>query len=222
MERSTDERAHIRQFTLSLRPDEGLVHPVDDALAAAPALDRQSLRHVQSNPETSTLCYRIEGDERRLPAVLDERSDVLLDDVIHDDGGAFGLYLRVEGELAVFERCFFEQGVLVDPPIAITGRGLRLQVIGTPAMIKRAMERLPSGVACSVDRLGGAESDGLLVAALTDRQREVIETAFDLGYYEIPRRTTHADIATVLDLSGSTIDEHLRKAEAKLMEQLLS
>jgi predicted DNA binding protein len=60
------------------------------------------------------------------------------------------------------------------------------------------------------------------VAALTDRQREVIETAFDLGYYEIPRKTTHADIATMLDLSGSTIDEHLRKAEAKLMEQLLS
>lgn len=221
MQRS-DERAHVRQFTLSLRPGEGLVHPVDDALAAVPAVGRESLSHVRSNTETSALCYRLEGDEIALADVLEGRPDVLAHDVTGDTEGTFGLYLRLDGALETFERCFFEPGLLVDPPVTFLARGIRLSVIGTSTMVKRAMERLPPAVACSVDRLGGAESDGLLVAALTDRQREVIETAFGLGYYEIPRKTTHADIASTLDLSGSTVDEHLRKAEARLMEQLLS
>lgn len=213
---------HVRHFTLSLRPGTGLVHPVDDALAAAPECDRESLSHIQSHDATGTLCYRLRGDETGLSGVLDERPDVLAYDVTDDREGAFGLYLRVGGSLDIFERCFFDAGLLVDPPVAFTGRGLRVSVIGTSPMVKRAMERLPDGTACSVERLGAASADRRLLATLTDRQREVVETAFELGYYEIPRRTTHADIAAALDLSGSTVDEHLRKAEARLMEQLLS
>ena len=222
VERSTDERAHVRQFTLSLRPGEGLVHPVDDALAAVPVVGRESLSHVQSNTETSALCYRLEGDEIALTDVLDERSDVLAHDVTGDAEGTFGLYLHLDGPLETFERCFFEPGLLVDPPVTFLARGIRLSVIGTSTMVKRAMERFPDGTVCSVERLGAASADRRLLATLTDRQREVIETAFGLGYYEIPRKTTHADIASTLDLSGSTVDEHLRKAEARLMEQLLS
>ena len=222
MQQPTEEQGHVRHFTLSLRPGEGLVHPVDDALAAAPAIGRESLSHIQSHGGTSALCYRLQGDETSLASVLDERPDVLVSDHIRDHEGAFGLYLRVEGCLDTFERCFFEQGLLVDPPVTFPGHGLRLSVIGTPAMVKHAMERLPDGTACSVERLGAANADRQLLATLTDRQREVIETAFELGYYEIPRQTTHADIAATLDLSGSTVDEHLRKAEARLMEQLLS
>jgi hypothetical protein len=221
VQQSTEEGTHVRCFTLSLRPGAGLIHPVDDALAAAPECSRESLSHVQSHEETSALCYRIEGGEIALTGVLDGRSDVLAYDVIGDRDGAFGLYLRVDGGLDTFERCFFDAGLLIDLPVTFAGRGLRLSVIGTPAMVKRAMERLPDGTACSVERLGAASADQRLLATLTDRQREVIETAFELGYYEIPRRTTHADIATALDLSGSTVDEHLRKAEVGLMEQLL-
>jgi predicted DNA binding protein len=222
VEQSTEEGTHVRHFTLSLRPGAGLVHPIDDALAAAPECSRESLSHLQSREATSTLCYRLRGDETHLPGVLDERPDVLVYDVTDDREGTFGLYLRVDGGLDTFERCFFDAGLLIDLPVTFTGRGLRLSIIGTSAMVKHAMERLPDGVACSVERLGAASADQRLLATLTDRQREVIETAFELGYYEIPRRTTHADIATALDLSGSTIDEHLRKAEARLMEQLLS
>lgn len=223
MRQSTEGETRVRHFTLSLRPGRGLVHPVDDALADTPECSRESLSHIQSHEGTSVLCYRLRGDETTtLLGVLDERADVLDYDVIGDHEGTFELYLRVDGVIETFERCFLEQGLLVDPPVAVTARGLRLSVIGTSAMVKRAMECLPDGTTCSVERLGDGETDELLVAALTDRQREVIETAFGLGYYEIPRETTHADIAAALDLSGSTVDEHLRKAEAKLMEQLFS
>jgi DNA-binding CsgD family transcriptional regulator len=218
----TEEEAHVRHFTLLLQPGTGLVHPIDDALAAVPDCSRESLSHLRSHEAASTLCYWLRGDESHLPGMLDERPDVLAYDVTDDREGTFELYLRVDGGLDTFERCFFDAGLLIDLPVTFMSRGLRLSVIGTSPMVKHAMEHLPDGVACSVERLGATSADRRLLATLTDRQREVIETAFELGYYEIPRRATHADIAVALDLSGSTVDEHLRKTETRLMEQLLS
>ncbi|SEO56273.1 hypothetical protein SAMN04487948_103243 [Halogranum amylolyticum] len=52
---------------------------------------------------------------------------------------------------------------------------------------------------------------------LTERQREVLTTAFDAGYYEIPRRTTTEEIAAVVGVERRTAEEHLRRAENKLL-----
>jgi len=56
---------------------------------------------------------------------------------------------------------------------------------------------------------------------LSDRQREATDAALDLGYYEIPREADHRDVASALDCAPSTTAEHLRKAEAKLVESIL-
>lgn len=212
----------IRYFTLSLRPARGLVHPADDALAAAAGLRRESLSYISVHGGTSVLYYRIQGTPTTLTEVLTDRSDVVLYDTIGERDGGFDLYLRVDGTGGPFEACFFEQGLVIDPPVTFVERGLRVTVIGTSEMVRQAMDRLPENYSCSVERLGGRNDDRLLLSVLTDRQREVIEMAFEMGYYEIPRRTTHDDIAAALDLSGSTVDEHLRKAERRFMKQVLS
>ncbi|MFC7194158.1 helix-turn-helix domain-containing protein [Halosimplex aquaticum] len=51
---------------------------------------------------------------------------------------------------------------------------------------------------------------------LTARQREVLETAVRAGYYDDPRRATHADLAAELDVSPATVGEHLRKIESRV------
>jgi predicted DNA binding protein len=53
---------------------------------------------------------------------------------------------------------------------------------------------------------------------LTVRQREVFELARERGYYAWPRGTTAADLAADLGVSKSTVLEHLRKAEARLLD----
>ncbi|MFH2105774.1 MAG: helix-turn-helix domain-containing protein [Candidatus Micrarchaeota archaeon] len=57
---------------------------------------------------------------------------------------------------------------------------------------------------------------------LTDKQLEVFSKACDWGYYEIPKKVSIEELAEKLDLSPSTLAEHLRKAEAKLMPVLLT
>ncbi|MFC4551301.1 MULTISPECIES: helix-turn-helix domain-containing protein [Halorussus] len=52
---------------------------------------------------------------------------------------------------------------------------------------------------------------------LSDRQREVFELACELDYYTWPREISTRELADELDISKTTLLEHLRKAEAKLL-----
>lgn len=51
----------------------------------------------------------------------------------------------------------------------------------------------------------------------TDRQREVLELAYERGYYDRPSRTSHEALAAELGCAASTVGEHLRKAERRLV-----
>jgi predicted DNA binding protein len=53
---------------------------------------------------------------------------------------------------------------------------------------------------------------------LSARQREVFELARERGYYTWPRDVSASDLAAELDISKATLLEHLRKAEAKLLD----
>lgn len=56
---------------------------------------------------------------------------------------------------------------------------------------------------------------------LTPRQREVLTTAYDLGYYDPERGTTGEAISNELDISAPTVSQHLKAAERKLVSILL-
>lgn len=53
---------------------------------------------------------------------------------------------------------------------------------------------------------------------LSARQRETFELARERGYYAWPRGISASDLATELGVSKATLLEHLRKAEAKLLD----
>lgn len=51
---------------------------------------------------------------------------------------------------------------------------------------------------------------------LTDEQRKVLDAALDLGYFEIPREASLADVAAALDISSQAVSERLRRAYRQL------
>lgn len=53
---------------------------------------------------------------------------------------------------------------------------------------------------------------------LSPRQREAFALARERGYYARPRRASAADLAAEMGVTAATYREHLRKAEAKLLE----
>ena len=56
---------------------------------------------------------------------------------------------------------------------------------------------------------------------LSPRQHEALRTAVEAGYYEIPRTTTTGELAGRLDVDRRTFEEHLRRAEKKLLPALV-
>jgi predicted DNA binding protein len=95
-------------------------------------------------------------------------------------------------------------------------------VFGPSAEIQAAVEQMPDLIDVTVTEVGGLEAvPGVLDSLLSDRQREALETAFDLGYYEVPRTASHEDVADAMDCAPSTAAEHLRKAESTLLRSVL-
>ncbi|WP_226038992.1 bacterio-opsin activator domain-containing protein [Natrinema sp. DC36] len=58
---------------------------------------------------------------------------------------------------------------------------------------------------------------GELRSRLTERQREVLEAAFEAGYYDWPRECSGEAVATELGISSPTFSEHIHAAERKLL-----
>lgn len=53
---------------------------------------------------------------------------------------------------------------------------------------------------------------------LTRSQREAFELAREEGYYRWPREVSTRELAAEMDISKTTLLEHLRKAESKLLD----
>lgn len=56
---------------------------------------------------------------------------------------------------------------------------------------------------------------------LTRHQRETLLKALDEGFYDVPRRTTTAELAEDLGISDQSLSERLRRAHAALIENAL-
>jgi predicted DNA binding protein len=72
----------------------------------------------------------------------------------------------------------------------------------------------PTPPATGASEAGTAQASGRLTA----RQREALALARERGYYEWPRSVSAADLAADLGVSKATFLEHLRTAEAALLD----
>lgn len=57
---------------------------------------------------------------------------------------------------------------------------------------------------------------------LTDCQHEALRTAYEMGYFEIPRTTSLDDVATELGITASSLSERLRRAQTQLLERTVA
>lgn len=216
----------MRYFDFTLTPDEGSIHPVDTTIAEHTGVTREALLHINALGDgTGVMLYRLRGDAPPLQEVLTGIADVIAHDVLDVEGDVFHLYLHVRpgepaGKLMALAQKY---ALIIDTPLAFTDRGgLRVTIVGTHDMLRRALEDLPEEIQISVEQVGQySPEQPYLLSLLTERQAEVFQLAVEMGYYEIPRQTTHEKLANELDCAPSTIDEHLRKAESRVLSTLV-
>jgi hypothetical protein len=111
----------------------------------------------------------------------------------------------------------------IQAPLSYKGGKLTFTLMGSPAELKSILRSVEKrGYQYRVVSLKEArfDSDSLL-RSLTKKQHGVLLAAYRLGYYDVPRRSTSAEIAKSLHLSDGTVVEHLRKAEKRLLSGIL-
>ncbi|EMA27462.1 helix-turn-helix domain-containing protein [Halobiforma nitratireducens] len=87
----------------------------------------------------------------------------------------------------------------------------RLEAVRSEYSADVTVQRLRTNDAATNDRSQRTDS-------LSHRQREMFELACEHGYYSWPREVTTRELADEADVSKTTLLEHLRKAEAKLLD----
>ncbi|WP_255149292.1 helix-turn-helix domain-containing protein [Halorarius halobius] len=213
----------MQYLKLTISPADRAIHPIDAFVADHDDVQREALMHVDARADgTTVLLYRLTGDEDAFGSALADRSTVRDHEVV-DVSDGFHVFLQV-GSSAMGElvEVAHDHALIIDTPLEFVEGGLSATLVGTHSNLREALSKMPDGIQFSVDNAGpyipGGED---LLSPLTDRQLEVFQTAVDEGYYDVPRRATHKDIAATLDCAPSTVDEHLRKAESRVVSGLV-
>lgn len=100
--------------------------------------------------------------------------------------------------------------------------GFTFDQVGSQEQLSDMLTELQAaGVDISLEKLQDYRVQKTPLDALTDRQHEVLEAAYELGYYDAPRRSSTAEAAAELGVDDSTVAEHLQRAEHNLLGALL-
>jgi hypothetical protein len=110
------------------------------------------------------------------------------------------------------------------PPEFVGLNRMKVSLVGQEAELQKflgyaeARNMLPR-----VLRLGSLRPQSDTVFSdLSPKQRQSVLTAYSMGYYDIPRRISSIELAKLLKVDKSTLAEHLRKAERRILTATLA
>ncbi len=110
------------------------------------------------------------------------------------------------------------QDIHIIPPYSFGGDGMEITVRGVPQGISNFLKTcrlfLPPDHVKVVEMV---DDGGALEQLLTEKQRECVIAACSVGYYQTPRKTSLRQLSENLKIPRSTLQEHLSRAEANLM-----
>jgi hypothetical protein len=61
-----------------------------------------------------------------------------------------------------------------------------------------------------------------ILSVLTEKQRDIIVAALKFGYYSYPKKINSEQLSQKVNISKATLLEHLRKAEARILENIIA
>jgi len=189
----------------------------------------EEARLLEWNPSTEdalTGLYVVDGDADAFRAEVEDASVVVEFELARVDEGRFYLLVVGRPSAAPLFRQVLDavtrMGLIVVTPVVYREGTVRFRIVGATEVLQSMVEAVPPGFDVEIHEIGTfPDASTAPETALSERQRVAVTAALELGYYEVPRQATHADVAERLGCAPNTATEHLQKAEAKLVRNAM-
>ena len=120
-------------------------------------------------------------------------------------------------------RQLFGSDIIFELPFNVSEGRVVMTFVADNETIKKLLKKIRLvGTVENISFQHATFSDYNVLSCLTERQKEVITTAKESGYYEVPRRISTEELSQKLGISTATVLEHLRKAEHRIMSHILA
>ncbi|WP_134670293.1 helix-turn-helix domain-containing protein [Halorussus marinus] len=207
----------MKRIQVAASYPEGLVHPLHRQVVDDDAITRAELLTWSPTADATTLLW-CDGDRAATERAVG-RIDSVVDSAVVAD--ADGTYAFVRQDAYEFPAALLDAiagaRVVFLPPVAFLETGeVRFEAVGEAAALSALHAELAELGDLTIERATEFERTRS-ASRLTDRQRAALDAAVAVGYYELPREGTIADVAAVLECSTSTAGELVRKAEAAVL-----
>ncbi|MDZ5810948.1 helix-turn-helix domain-containing protein [Halorubrum sp. AD140] len=151
-----------------------------------------------------------------LSAMRDHAALASVSVMARDDGVAT---VRIETNAPLLLLAAKRSGLPIEMPLDIEDGVAEIEVTGEHERVAEMGRRLRElGLEFEVERVRQRVNPARL---LTDRQRELLLTAVDLGYYDVPRRATLTEVAEHVGIAKSTCSETLQRVERTMVREFV-
>lgn len=201
--------------------DHEHAQPTHRAVMTAGGVSRSELLVWGPQLETTTLSW-FDADPAAVERLLERVDTVIEFHLVAGDGGSYAFTDResTEFDSAVLSRIAESQLVFV-PPLSFHENGeIRVEVVGEQSRLAAFFDAVRGLIDIRLEAVHSFDRHGQ-AATVTDRQRQALSAAADVGYYELPRTGSVADVASELGCAHSTAGELLRKAEISVVRGFL-
>lgn len=211
----------MKQVHLRVTPPREELLPVHQAISSTEELGSAILLSGGVNPKDPTELFSIKGDQVTVLSALTDQLGIQSVECLSVEDGETYVYVRESGQERAIAEAFTMGTLVVTLPIRFrTDGSVELTVLGAGSDLQEALGTVRDLADVTVLKMSDGWSNRTR-DSLTERQRAVLQTAYEAGYYDYPRTATQDEVATAMDITGSTVAEHLRNAEATLVKQAL-
>jgi predicted DNA binding protein len=175
---------------------------------------------TQYDDGTATGLFEIEGDDvLQILARANEKNDITGMDLLWKNAEKTVVQIETDNPLLLLP--VSRVGVPLKTPFVISDGVASWEVFTSHSKLSELADEFDElGITYdleSVQEFDAVEDDAILTA----RQREVLSTAFEAGYYDTPREASLTEVAESLDVTKSTCSDILHRAEGKIIERYI-
>jgi hypothetical protein len=117
----------------------------------------------------------------------------------------------------------FDIDIIWDTPSIFTKDKMTISVTGSEKNLKKFLSVIKNlGEIKSLSFKKATYNEQTILSCLTEKQKEILIAAKNSGYYNYPRKINSQELSEKVGLSKPTVVQHLRKAEVRLISNILT